>query len=147
MSSKLKPGVFHPIPTAVASEISPCATQIRHIGITRSHRYSRRGSRQRFNSAEGNASVIRYAPQLSTEKTSGPESGPHPYTVDVLAKFLGFVRPSTQKPTDSFVAAFGAEELIADGIMKESQIRGLSAEKLGELVIAMRKQRDAMQAI
>lgn len=94
-----------------------------------------------------NTSVIRYAPQLSTEKTSGPESGPHPYTVDVLAKFLGFVRPSTQKPTDSFVAAFGAEELIADGIMKESQIRGLSAEKLGELVIAMRKQRDAMQAI
>jgi hypothetical protein len=88
-----------------------------------------------------NVSKIRYAPAFGV---SAPESGAHPYTTQALAQFLGFTKPGKrQEPTDSFVAAFGAEELIADGIMKESQIKGLSAERLGELVISVRKQRDA----
>jgi len=54
---------------------------------------------------------IRNAPNYGT----GPDSGPveHQYTIDALAKFLGFVAPGNQKTTESFVAAFGAEELIA----------------------------------
>jgi hypothetical protein len=65
------------------------------------------------------------------------------YTTEALAKFLGFFSGSQGQPTASFKAAFGAEELIADGVMKESQVKGQTAEKLGELVIALRKQRDA----
>jgi hypothetical protein len=68
------------------------------------------------------------------------------YTLDGLANFLGFIIPSTKRATQSFIAAFGAEELIADGVMKESQIKGLSAERLGELVISVREQRDAAKA-
>jgi hypothetical protein len=86
---------------------------------------------------------IRYAPSFAANQPA-PESGARPYTTQALAQFLGFTKPGKrQEPTDSFVAAFGAEELIADGIMKESQIKGLSAERLGELVISVRKQRDA----
>ena len=70
----------------------------------------------------------------------------YPYTIKALAKFLGFVKDKNQRPTDSFVAAFSAEELIADGVLKESQIKGLSTERLGELVISVRKQRDAAKA-
>jgi hypothetical protein len=90
--------------------------------------------------------TIRYAPTFSTEKPSVTDSVTHPYTMESFAKFLGFVKAESQKSTNSFIAAFGAEELIADGIMKESQIRGLSAERLSELVIAVRKQRDAARA-
>jgi hypothetical protein len=82
-----------------------------------------------------NTTVVRYAPKFSTEKPSAPDSGAHPYTTESLAKFLGFVKDKNQRPTDSFVAAFGAEELIADKVMTESQVKGLSAERLGELVI------------
>lgn len=87
-----------------------------------------------------NTTVIRSAPSFSV---SGTDPVPHPYTVDRLAKFLGFVKTDSQKPTNSFIAAFGAEELIADGVLKESQIKGLSAERLGESVISVRKQSDA----
>jgi len=60
---------------------------------------------------------IRNAPNYGT----GPESGPvnHPYTVEALACFLGFVKAERQTPTNSFIAAFGAEELIADGVLNE----------------------------
>jgi hypothetical protein len=60
---------------------------------------------------------VRYAPGFS----SVPESGAHPYTVEALSKFLGFVKSGKQEPTNSFIAAFGAEELIADKVMTESQ--------------------------
>jgi hypothetical protein len=57
---------------------------------------------------------IRNAPSFVTSPESG-EVG-HPYTVRALALFLGCSKPSKrEEPTDSFVAAFGAEELIADG--------------------------------
>src|ERR1700676_2089707 len=101
-----------------------------------------RGERQRTD-------MIRIAPSFSTSSTDSVALPPpghgiqHGYTVDSLAKFLGFVKSGNQEPTNSFIAAFGAEELIADGIMKESQVKGQTAEKLGELVIALRKQRDA----
>jgi hypothetical protein len=54
----------------------------------------------------------------------------HPYTLEALAKFLGFVKQKAQEPTHSFVAAFAAEELIHGGVLKESQIKGLRDEIL-----------------
>jgi hypothetical protein len=93
-----------------------------------------------------NPDYVRYAPKYSTGPDSGPVSLHHPYTVDALATFLVFVKSSTQKPTNSFEAVFGAEELRADKVLTESQIKGLSAERLGELVISVRKQRDAAKA-
>jgi hypothetical protein len=84
---------------------------------------------------------IRNAPSFGTVTESVTVA--HPYTVEALAKFLGFVKAKSATATNSFIAAFGAEELIADNVLKESQIRGLSAERLGELVISIRKQRDA----
>jgi hypothetical protein len=90
--------------------------------------------------------LIRVAPKFTTPYASGTAPVPLPpqaYTIEGLAKFLGFVKTESQRPSNSFIAAFGAEELIADKVMTESQIKGLSAEKLGELVIALRKQRDA----
>lgn len=54
---------------------------------------------------------IRNAPNYGTVPESGKVE--HPYTLEVLAKFLGFVAPRNQKATESFIAAFGAEELIA----------------------------------
>jgi hypothetical protein len=90
-----------------------------------------------------NTSKIRYAPAFMVSAT---DSVAHPYTIETLAKFLGFVKSGNQEPTNSFITAFGAEELIADGVLKASQIKGFSAERLGELVIAVRKQRDAARA-
>jgi hypothetical protein len=86
--------------------------------------------------------AIRYAPSFS-QMPPTPDSGVRPYTVEALAKFLGFVKSGTQEPTNNFVAAFGAAELIYEGHLKESQIKGLSGERLIELVAAIRKQRDA----
>jgi hypothetical protein len=80
--------------------------------------------------------LIRVAPgYISGSSTGSVPLPPTAYTVDGLAKFLGFVKADSQKPTNSFIAAFGAEELIADKVMTESQIKGLSAERLGELWI------------
>jgi hypothetical protein len=88
--------------------------------------------------------LIRVAPGYSSGSVTGSVILPKTaYTVDGLAKFLGFVKATSDTPTNSFIAAFGAEELIDDGVLKESQIKGLSAERLGELVISVRKQRDA----
>jgi hypothetical protein len=62
------------------------------------------------------------------------------YTIDGLANFLGFVIPSTKRATQSFIAAFGAEELIDDGVLKESQIRGLSAQRSALSICARPRQ-------
>jgi hypothetical protein len=71
--------------------------------------------------------VIRNAPKYVT--TSESEAVAHPYTLESLAKLLGFVKQKAQQPTHSFIAAFGAEELIADRVFTESQIKGLSGER------------------
>lgn len=82
--------------------------------------------------------LIRVAPGYNSgsivESTTLPLQA---YTLDGLANFLGFIIRSTKRATQSFIAVFGAEELIADKILKESQIKGLSAERLGELVISV----------
>jgi hypothetical protein len=76
-----------------------------------------------------NPKMLRYAPSYAVGAQTTDSVVSHPYTVDALAKFLGFVKRGNQEPTNSFHAAFGAEELIADGVLKESQIKGLSGER------------------
>ena len=63
-----------------------------------------------------NTTVIRSAPSFSV---SGTDPVPHPYTTEVLAKFLGFVKSQDRAPTSNFLAAFGAVELIEFGALCE----------------------------
>jgi hypothetical protein len=78
-----------------------------------------------------NTSVKRYAHSFSVSAT---ESVTHPYTVEALAQFLGFVKTGSATPTNNFVAAFGAAELIYEKHLKESDVKGLSGERLIELL-------------
>jgi hypothetical protein len=89
-----------------------------------------------------NINTIRYAPPYSVgpSVTAGVT---HPYTIESMAKFLGFVKSGSQTPRDSFVAAFGALELISEGLISESRVRDLEIRKLGEVVAAVKRQRDA----
>jgi len=50
---------------------------------------------------------IRYAPSFMA---SAPTVGAHPYTVDSVALFLGYVKKSTGRPKNSVVAALGILE-------------------------------------
>lgn len=61
--------------------------------------------------AKTNTTKIRYAPAFGV---SANDSVAHAYTIESLAKFLGFIKSGNQEPTNSFIAAFGAEELIAE---------------------------------
>ncbi len=45
--------------------------------------------------------------------------------------------------SDDALEAFGAAELIQEKHLKESDVKGLSGERLIELVAAVKKQRDA----
>jgi hypothetical protein len=75
--------------------------------------------------------LIRVAPGYQTGGIADSATlPPTAYTIDGLADFLGFIRPQTKRASESFIAAFGAEELIADGVLKESQIKGLSGANL-----------------
>lgn len=88
-----------------------------------------------------NKNVIRYAPGFGPV-TAGV-TGAHPYTVEVLAKFLGMVKTGSQTARDSFVAAFGAVELISEGYLTEERIKGLEIRRLGEVVSSVKLQRTA----
>jgi hypothetical protein len=75
--------------------------------------------------------AIRYAPGFS-QTACAPSEGAHPYTVEALAKFLGMVKPDNQRPRDSFVACFGALELIDEGYLSEARAYDLEKRKLGQ---------------
>jgi len=70
----------------------------------------------------------------------------HAFTVEALAKFLGLVKQESQRPKDSFVAAFGALELVSEGYLTEARTKGLDVRKLGEVVAVVKKQREAVIA-
>jgi hypothetical protein len=54
-----------------------------------------------------------------------PTVGAHPYTVESIAKFLGFVKSKSQEPTNNFYAAFGAQELISEGYLTEPRLKDI----------------------
>jgi hypothetical protein len=67
-----------------------------------------------------NVSVLRYAPSFVPGKASGPTDGPHVYSVDTLARYLGgiYVRgaragrdQSKQRAQESVIAALGILEM------------------------------------
>jgi hypothetical protein len=65
---------------------------------------------------------VRYAPGFSSSPAGGED---HKYTVQALAKFLGLLKPGNrQEPRNSFVAAFGAVELISEGYLTEERKMG-----------------------
>jgi hypothetical protein len=84
--------------------------------------------------------VIRDAPSYVAVGSEAAAAPLHPYTVLGLADFLGLLQPNgTPKP--SFEAAFGAVELISEGYLSESRIKGLEIYKLAEVVSVVKEQR------
>ena len=62
-----------------------------------------------------NDTLKRYAPSFSVpDDPSSCAAHEHPYTMQTLAKFLGFVDPNGES-TRTFDAAFGAIELLKEG--------------------------------
>ena len=57
-----------------------------------------------------NIGHIRYAPSFTGQNVSSPTVGEHPYTVDSIARFLGYVKKSTNRAKNSVVAALGILE-------------------------------------
>lgn len=98
---------------------------------------------------------MRYAPGFSTPAVSDtagviPERDPkafrdfvqknHGYTLNDLAKFLGLMQPKGDlRP--SFIAAFGAVELLSEGYLTDAKISGLESHQLASLVAAVKQQR------
>src|SRR6267154_2186796 len=70
-----------------------------------------------------NPKMLRDAPAYPIAERAESDLS-HPYTVEALARFLGFVKSQDRALTSNFNAAFGAAELIAEGHLKESQIKG-----------------------
>lgn len=85
-------------------------------------------------------SVVRYAPSFCLPSGSSVAATDHPYVMQTLANFLGFVQPNGQ-PTVAFDAAFGALELLSEGYLTESRIRGYEVYKLDEVVSVVKQQR------
>jgi len=75
-----------------------------------------------------NKSQIRYAPGYSSIPPAEriPSS---PYTVDALAKFLGETKLSTGVAHEAFRTTFAALELISEGYLNESAIKGMEVWK------------------
>jgi hypothetical protein len=63
------------------------------------------------------------------------------YTIEGLAKFLGVIKKDSQRPKDSFIAAFESVELIEQGYLTESKIRDIQPRRLGEVVQAIKAER------
>ena len=75
-----------------------------------------------------NKQHIRYAPGFSS-LTPASSIKSYPYTVDSLAKFLGATKPSNDAAKDEFKTTFAALELISEGHMTESAVKGLEIRK------------------
>jgi len=87
-----------------------------------------------------NLTQIRYAPSFSLPNLSSLAANEHPYTMQTLASFLGFVQPSKQ-PTTMFDAAFGALELIKEGYLTEARVTSLEVFKIAETVSVAKQAR------
>jgi hypothetical protein len=84
-----------------------------------------------------NDEFIRNAPSFLLSGTPGV---PHPYTAQSLALFLGMVKPGEQdKPNERFTGAIWALELIDQGILKESTLKGIGTKQLFHLAGELRR--------
>jgi hypothetical protein len=72
--------------------------------------------------------LIRYAPGYGCWRPAANIPS-HLYTIDSLAKFLGETRLSTGKAHDAFNTTFAALELISEGYLNESAIKGISKRR------------------
>lgn len=64
----------------------------------------------------------------------GPASGPHPYTVDSVAKFLGWVKDATGKPNHACNVAFQMLDAFELGIVSRKELRGVKRDVAREIV-------------
>jgi hypothetical protein len=81
-----------------------------------------------------NIAAVRYAPSYVIDPSLVAATD-HPYTIEALARFLGLVKAGSLSPKDSFVAAFGAVELISEGYLNEAlpAVRAGSHSRLPDL--------------
>lgn len=73
-------------------------------------------------------SALRNAPSFIA-KTSGPTVGPHTYTVDSIARYLGYIKASTGKAKNSVVAAFNILEEAERTEINEGKVKARTVEK------------------
>ena len=78
--------------------------------------------------------LIRYAPSFVPSGASSPATGDHPYTIDAVARFLGYVKRSTNRAKDSVVAAFGFLELEQRNLIDTKAVSNLSAAQVIQMV-------------
>lgn len=71
------------------------------------------------------ASHVRYVRQAAAQ---------HPFTKNTVAQFLGWTRSRGKEPNNACDCAFNAIDMIDQGFIKESDLRGLKREQLGELI-------------
>jgi len=76
-----------------------------------------------------NKSIVRYAPSFIPGKAPGPTEGPRPYTVDSVARFLGYIKRSTNKARDSVVAAVGILEQAEKAKIEVDEKKAASVER------------------
>ena len=62
----------------------------------------------------------------------GPDSGP--YTVDSVAKFLGWVKDSTGKPNHACNVAFQMLDAFDKGVVERKQLRGIKRDVAREII-------------
>jgi hypothetical protein len=64
----------------------------------------------------------------------GPASGPHQYTIDSVAKFLGWVKDSTGKPNHACNVAFQMLDAFDIGIVSRKELRGVKRDVAREII-------------
>jgi nitrogen regulatory protein PII len=91
-------------------------------------------------SAKTNASQLRYAPSFIPD--ADRTGGPHPYTAQTLADFLGWLKPGG-RPQEKVMTALGALQLIEEDILREREFEELSSKQAQAVVRETRKAKKA----
>ena len=87
-------------------------------------------------------SQVRYAPSFSLRPPRAPAEVERPYTVQTVARFLGWLKPSGQ-PSEKVGDALGALQLIEEEILAESDFEGLTTTQAGAVIQEARRAQQA----
>jgi ParB-like nuclease domain len=87
---------------------------------------------------------VRYAPSF-LPATCAPLSGAHPYTIESIASFLGWLKPSG-RPQEKVATALTALQFIEEEILTEDQFTGLTTKEAEELVRQSRARKEERES-
>jgi hypothetical protein len=85
--------------------------------------------------------LIRYAPSFIPGGSS-TAAVDHPYTIDTLARFLGYVKRKSNTAKDSVVSAIGALELMEKKVINDQDIARVNNKDLAPMVSDLRKRHE-----